>query len=55
MAQNFDNYQLLLQHARNMYRQGIQKFPTCTALKIQYAFFLMERMNKKTEAIIELT
>ncbi len=37
-----------------MYRQGIQKFPTCTSLKIQYAFFLMDRMNKKNEAIYEL-
>jgi hypothetical protein len=37
-----------------MYRLGIQKFPTCTSLKIQYAFFLMERMNKKQEAIAEL-
>ena len=38
-----------------MYRLGIQKFPTCTSLKIQYAFFLMERMNKKQEAIAELS
>lgn len=37
-----------------MYRLGIQKFPTCTSLKIQYAYFLMERMNKKSEAISEL-
>ena len=37
-----------------MYRLGIQKFPTCTSLKIQYAFFLMDRMNKKQEAISEL-
>jgi hypothetical protein len=38
-----------------MYRIGIQKFPNCTPLKIQYAFFLMERMNKKNEAIMELS
>ena len=37
-----------------MYRLGIQKFPTCTALKIQYAFFLMDRMNRKPEAVAEL-
>ena len=54
MKENTDNQQLLLQHAKNMYRLGIQKFPTCTSLKIQYAFFLMERMNKKQEAIAEL-
>ena len=55
MKENTDNHQLLLQHAKNMYRLGIQKFPTCTSLKIQYAFFLMERMNKKSEAVAELT
>ena len=38
-----------------MYRIGIKKFPDCTPLKIQYAFFLMEKMNKKAEAIVELT
>ena len=38
-----------------MYRSGIQKFPTCTSLKIQYAFFLMDRMNKKSDALNELT
>jgi hypothetical protein len=37
-----------------MYRSGIQKFPSCTSLKIQYAFFLMDRMNKKNDAINEL-
>jgi len=38
-----------------MYRIGIQKFPSCTALKIQYAFFLMDKMHKKNEAISELS
>ena len=38
-----------------MYRFGLQKFPTCTSLKIQYAYFLMDRMNKKTDALNELS
>lgn len=37
-----------------MYKVAIAKFPTCTSLKIQFAFFLMERMNKKQDAIAEL-
>ena len=49
-----DNYQLLLQHAKNMFRVGIQKFPNCPALRIAYSFFLIEKMNKKQEAIQEL-
>jgi hypothetical protein len=52
--QNIDSYQMLLQHAKNMYRVGIKKFPDCTPLKIHYAFFLMEKMNRKGEAIQEL-
>ena len=38
-----------------MYKQGIQKFPDCTPLKINYAFFLMEKMNRKVEALQELS
>jgi len=37
-----------------MYRQGIQKFPTCTSLMIQYGFFLMECLHLKTEALAQL-
>jgi len=37
-----------------MYRIGIQKFPTSTFLKIQFGFFLLERLNKKNEAMQEL-
>lgn len=53
-AQKQDNYQLLLQHAKNMYRVGIQKFPNSPALRIQYAYFLIEKLNKKQEALNEL-
>jgi hypothetical protein len=37
-----------------MYRIGIQKFPTNSSLRISYAFFLIEKMNKKNEALSEL-
>lgn len=46
---------LLLQHAKNMYRAAMRKFPTCTPLRIQYAFFLLQHMKRKQEAIAELT
>jgi len=49
-----DNYQLLLSHARNMFRLGIQKFPNSASLRISFAFFLIEKLNKKQEAIAEL-
>jgi len=37
-----------------MYRSGIQKFPTNSSLRLQYAFFLIDKMNKKHEALAEL-
>lgn len=37
-----------------MYRAGIQKFPSCTTLRVQYALFLMDLMNKKQESAAEL-
>lgn len=46
---------LLLQHAKNMYRAAMRKFPTSTPLRIQYAFFLLQHMKRKQEAIAELT
>lgn len=55
MMQNVDNQQILMQHAKNMYRTGIQKFPTNSYLRITYAFFLIEKMNKKQEALAELS
>ena len=35
----------LFQYALMMYQNGISKFPSCTSLRMNYAFFLMERMN----------
>ena len=37
-----------------MYRLGIQKFPNSASLRISYAFFLYEALNKKQEAVVEL-
>lgn len=54
LGQNQDNYQMLLLHAKSLYRMAIQKFPNCSSLRLSYAFFLIERMNKKTEALAEL-
>ena len=52
---NLESNQLLLLHAKNMYRAGIIRFPKCNPLRISYAFFLIEKLNKKTEALHEIT
>ena len=44
----------LFQHALLMYQNGISKFPSCTSLRMNYAFFLMERMNNSKKSLIEL-
>ena len=49
-----DNYALLLNYANKLFLTGLPKFPTCTSLRIAYAFFLIERMNKQNLAITEL-
>jgi hypothetical protein len=36
-----------------MYRAAMRKFPSCTALRIQYAFFLLDHLGKKQEAKAE--
>lgn len=38
-----------------MYFDGIKKFPNNTALRISYAFFLLEKMHSKQQALQELT
>lgn len=50
-----DTTAFLLQHAESLYQSGISKFPNCTPLRISYAFFLLERLNKKQQASLELT
>ena len=37
-----------------MYQNGISKFSLSTTLRINYSFFLMERMNNTKKALIEL-
>lgn len=51
---NIETNAFLLQHAETLFQNGISKFPNCTALRISYAFFLLERLNKKQQANIEL-
>ena len=51
---NIDTIGFLIQHAETLYQNGISKFPSCTSLRITYAFFLLERLNKKQQANIEL-
>ena len=50
-----DNTLLLYQHAENLYKSGINKFPYCTPLRISYAYFLMDRMQKKQSASLEFS
>ena len=37
-----------------MYYQGIRKFPNNTDLRLAYAFFLLEKMKYKQQALQEL-
>jgi hypothetical protein len=51
---NMETNAFLLQHAETLFQNGISKFPNCCALRVSYAFFLLERLNKKQQANIEL-
>ena len=44
----------LVQHCEDVYQNSISKFPLETKLRISYAFFLMDRLNKKKQASNEL-
>ena len=44
----------LYQYAQEMYQNGISKFPYCTMLRINYAFFLMDKMKNSKKSLIEL-
>jgi hypothetical protein len=54
MENNLDSAIFLYQHAETLYQNAISKFPNCTALRISYAFFLLEKINKKSQANLEL-
>ena len=41
--------QNLIKEIDRMFQNGLKKFPTCTKLRISYAFFLMERFKNKRE------
>ena len=44
----------LYQYVMTMYQNGISKFSLSTTLRINFSFFLMERMNNTKKALIEL-
>ena len=52
-SQNDDDL-YLYQYVMTMYQNGISKFSLCTSLRINFSFFLMERMNNTKKALIEL-
>jgi len=37
-----------------MYQSGLKKFPSCTNLRLSYAFFLIEQSKKPDKAKLEL-
>ena len=43
----------LYQYVMTMYQNGISKFSLSTTLRINFSFFLMERMNNTKKALIE--
>lgn len=49
-----ENTQLLLKHVNNMYRAAIRRFPSSSALRIQYGLFLVDRMRNQTKGLAEL-
>ena len=49
-----DDVLYLYQYVMTMYQNGISKFSLCTSLRINFSFFLMERMNNTKKALIEL-
>ena len=51
---NIDAVVFLLQHCESLYQNAISRFPSDSAIRINYAFFLLERMNKKQQAVLEL-
>jgi len=49
-----ESHPLLLQQAKILYNTGAKKFPKYTALRIDYAQFLLYRMHNKKDALKEL-
>jgi hypothetical protein len=44
----------LLQHAETLFQNGISKFPNCIPLRLAYSLFLIEKLNKKQNSLLEL-
>ena len=51
---HMDDDLYLYQYVMTMYQNGISKFSLSTTLRINYSFFLMERMNNTKKALVEL-
>ncbi|EAR82220.2 PAS domain S-box protein (macronuclear) [Tetrahymena thermophila SB210] len=43
----------LIRELGRLYQNGLRKFPTCTKLRLSYAFFLLERLKKKEDALAQ--
>jgi len=50
-----ESFVLLMSYAKQLFSQGITKFPASGSLHIAYALFLKDRLNDRTTAISELT
>jgi hypothetical protein len=48
---NLETISSLTQHVELLYTGAISKFPNYTPLRLQFAFFLLERMNKKSQCV----
>ena len=48
-------FSLLMSYAKQLFAQGVAKFPTSSTLHIAYALFLKDRQNDRSTAISELT
>jgi hypothetical protein len=45
---------LLISQAKNLYMNGIKQYPECIGLKIDFAWFLLSKMNNRRDSIKEL-
>ena len=50
MNEKEDLIEKLLRQLERMYKLGIKKYPTCTRLRLSFAFFQLERVKNKNKA-----
>lgn len=55
ISEKEDLTEKLLKQLERMYKLGIKKYPTCTRLRLSFAFFQLERLKNKNKAYEELT